>query len=89
MIIRGYKTNFESKTDFLKKFDTITDCESTKKLNKSWNILPHAIPNILYSNSVVAGLLRILNGQCKHMLECVRSIRTNFDFLVGNSNIDD
>ena len=89
MILRGYKTSFESNATFLKSFNTVASREGRKRMNKRWNMLPHMVPQILYSNSMLADLLHILNGVCKNMLECVRSVRTNHDFLVGNNNIDD
>lgn len=89
MILRGYKTSFENKSDFLKSFNTVCTREGRKTMNKRWNMLPRMVPVILYSNSMIADLLHILNGVCKNMLESVRSIRTNHDFLVGNNNIDD
>lgn len=89
MILRGYKTSFESGSTFLKSFNTVTTRKGRKVMNKKWNMLPHMVPAILYSNTMLADLLRLLNGVCKNMLECVRSVRTNHDFLVGNNNIDD
>lgn len=89
MKIRGYKTSFESESDFLKSFNTISSKEGRKCMNRRWNMLPNMLPSILYSNSMIADLLHLLNGVCKNMLESVRLVRTNHDFLVGNNNIDD
>ena len=89
MLLRGYKTSFESRAEFLKSFNKVSTRDGRKDMNKKWNMLPHMVPQILYSNSMLADLLHILNGVCKNMLECVRSVRTNYDFLVGNNNIDD
>lgn len=90
MLIRGYKTAFESKAEFLgNNFNKISVKGESRPMNRRWNMLPHMVPHILYSNSMVADLLHILNGMCKNMLECVRSVRCNYDFLAGNSHIDD
>lgn len=89
MQLRGYKTSFESHAEFLKTFNTVSSRNGSKSMNRQWNMLPHMIPTILYSNSMLSDLLHLLNGVCKNMLECVRSVRTNYDFLVGNNNIDD
>ena len=89
MQLRGYKTSFENHADFMKTFNTVSSRKGRKSMNRQWNMLPRMVPAILYSNSMLADLLRLLNGVCKNMLESVRSVRTNYDFLVGNNNIDD